>query len=104
MPPEAWAYAREEGGFGYDDQGQETSLIPSDVRLHLFDGFEPGWIYELVYTGRDPLVLGLGHVVVRNFVSFLRYAETDSSGTLNPLAKAGGLEKTYAWGRSQTGR
>ena len=62
MPPEAWAYAREEGGFGYDAQGQETSLIPSDVHLHLFDGFEPGWIYELVYTGRDPLMLGLGHV------------------------------------------
>ena len=104
IPPDAWAFARQEGGFGYDAQGQETSLIPSDVHLHLFNGFEQGWIYELVYTGRDPLVLGLGHVVVRNFVSFLRHADADSSGTPNPLARAGSLEKTYAWGRSQTGR
>lgn len=104
VSPDTWTFARQEGGMGYDAQGQETSLVSSDVHLHLFEGFEPGWIYELVYTGRDPLVLGFGHVVVRNFVSFLRNDATDSVGTPNPLARSGGIEKAYAWGRSQTGR
>ena len=42
---------------------------------HIFlpAGFQPGWIYELVYTAKDPLVHGLGHVAVRDFISFLKY-------------------------------
>src|SRR5690606_2698211 len=59
--------------------------------------------YELVYTARDPLVMGLGHVAVRDFVSFLRHAGQDSAGNPNPLAAAR-IEKAYCWGRSQTGR
>ena len=66
---------------------------------HIFlpAGFQPGWIYELVYTAKDPLVHGLGHVAVRDFISFLKYDRSDA----NPLR---GVEKAYAWGRSQTGR
>ncbi len=41
--------------------------------------------------------MGLGHVAVRDFVSFLKYDDRDG----NPLR---GVEKAYAWGRSQTGR
>ncbi len=40
---------------------------------------------------------GLGHVAVRDFISFLKYDRSDG----NPLR---GVEKAYAWGRSQTGR
>ena len=40
---------------------------------------------------------GLGHVAVRDFISFLKYDRTEA----NPLR---GVEKAYAWGRSQTGR
>jgi len=93
-----WAFARIEGGVGLDNQGAETAIVPSDTHVLLHDGFEPGWIYEIVYTGRDPLVMGLGHVAVRDFVSFLKNAAVDS----NPLGDA--IEKAYAWGRSQTGR
>ncbi len=93
-----WAFARIEGGVGLDNQGAETAIVPSDTHVLLHDGFEPGWIYEIVYTGRDPLVMGLGHVAVRDFVSFLKNAVGDS----NPLGDA--IEKAYAWGRSQTGR
>ena len=49
-----WAFARTEGGVGLDAQGAETAIVESDTHIHLFDGFEPGWIYELVYTARDP--------------------------------------------------
>jgi hypothetical protein len=44
-----------------------TSSQPAELAVNdagwivVEDGFEPGWIYELIYTARDPLVLGLGH-------------------------------------------
>ncbi|HXO91022.1 MAG TPA: alpha/beta hydrolase domain-containing protein [Stellaceae bacterium] len=105
VPPESWCFARVEGGTGLDNQGAVQAMIPSDSHIHIPGGFEPGWIYELVYTGRDPLVLGLGHVAVRDFVSFLRYGTEDYAGRVNPLRERGGsVEKAYAWGRSQTGR
>ena len=101
LPSDAWAFARVESGMGLDMQGAEQALIPSDTHLYIKDGFEPGWIYEIVYIGREPLVMGLGHVVVRDLVSFLKYRGEDDAGQANPV---GTIEKAYGWGRSQTGR
>ena len=75
----------------------EHAVVPSARHIYLPAGFQPGWIYELVYTACDPLVHGLGHVAVRDFISFLKYDGSEA----NPLR---GIEKAYAWGRSQTGR
>ncbi len=102
VAPEDWCFARLEGGQGLDAQGSETALVASDTHIHLPKGFESGWIYELVYTARDPRVHGLGHVVVRDLVSFFKYAARDSAGNANPLGE--NVEKAYCWGRSQTGR
>jgi hypothetical protein len=102
VPHDQWMFARVEGGTGLDNQGAEFSVIPSDVHLHIPTGFAPGWIYELVYEGQAPLVLGLGHVVVRDFVSFLKSGKADSAGNANPAGRA--MDKAYGWGRSQTGR
>lgn len=102
VPADQWMFARVEGGAGLDNQGGETAIIASDVHIHIPGGFEPGWIYELVYEGRDPLVLGLGHVAVRQFVSYLRSGRPDDAGNANPVP--GGIDKAYGWGRSQTGR
>ena len=105
VPPDSWCFARVEGGTGLDNQGAVQAVIPSDSHIHIPGGFEPGWIYELVYTGRDPLGLGLGHAAVRDFVSLLRYGTEDHAGRVNPQRERGGsVEKAYAWGRSQTGR
>jgi hypothetical protein len=95
VPPDQWCFARVEGGSGMDNQGAEQALIPSDTHVHIPAGFAPGWIYELVYTGRDPLVLGLGHVAVRDYVGHLRHEAEALLGT---------IDKAYGWGRSQTGR
>lgn len=91
--PDAWRFARVE-----DTDG---SVISSPTDLYLQDGFEPGWIYELIYVAKDPLVLGLGYVALRDLVSHVRYGGQGSSGGPNPL---GQIDKAYAWGRSQTGR
>jgi hypothetical protein len=105
VPPEEWMFARVEGGTGLDAQGAERAIVPSDTHIHIPRGFKPGWIYELVYEGQAPLVLGLGHVGVRDFISFLKYGERDAAGAANPLRAEGvRIEKAYAWGRSQTGR
>jgi hypothetical protein len=97
-----WSFARVEGGQGLDAQGSETAVVPSELNIHMPRGFEPGWIYELVYTAKHPRVYGLGHVVVRDLVSFLRYEARDVAGNANPVAD--NVDKAYAWGRSQTGR
>jgi hypothetical protein len=103
VPSDEWMFARLERDMGLDNQGDETAIVPSDTHIHMPASFEPGWIYELVYTGRDPLILGLGHAVVRDLISFLRYQTQDTAGQANPLG-TGTIEKAYSWGRSQTGR
>jgi hypothetical protein len=79
----------------------ENAILPSNEFIYLDGGFQPGWIYELVYEARDPLVMGLGHVAVRDLISFLKFEKTDSRGAPSPV---GEIEKAYGWGRSQTGR
>ncbi len=97
IPGTEWSFALQVNGAGAEGGPAERGLIPSDRFIHYPPGFQPGWIYELVYTARDPKVMGLGHVAVRDFVSFLKY----ETGGANPLA---GTKKVYGWGRSQTGR
>ncbi len=60
-------------------------------------GFEPGRIYNLVYTGKNPTVMGTGFAATRDFISFLKYGENG-----NPLGNA--IERAYAFGSSQSGR
>ena len=95
-----WLFARTETGDGLDAVGAETAIVASPTHIHLPAGFEPGWVYELVYEGRDPLVLGLGHLAVRDFVAHLRSGKPDAAGKPNVLG--GAIQKVYGWGRSQT--
>ena len=104
IPSDQWQFARVEVGAGLDNQGSVSAIEASDRHIFMPGGFEPGWIYELVYTAKDPLVLGLGHVVVRDLVSFLKYEDADNAGNANPVGGSEFVEKAYSWGRSQTGR
>ena len=99
IPPSEWAFARVESGDG------ESAVVPSDSHVYLRGGFRPGWIYELIYPGTAPRIMGLGYVAVRDLVAFLKYEERDAAGAPNPLRDGGaGIEKAYCWGRSQGGR
>jgi len=92
VPQDKWAFAREENG----------KVLPDPRHLYLKEGFRPGWLYELVYTASNPRVTGLGFAAVRDVVSFLRFAERDAPGGVNPLA--GIIERAYVFGISQSGR
>lgn len=95
IAPDAWQFARLDGG----------KPVPSTWHCYLPAGFRPGWIYELVYTAMNPLVMGLGFTGVRDLLAFLLHAEADADGTPNPLKQGDiGIEKIYGWGRSQSGR
>lgn len=74
---------------------------PDPTRLCLKDGFDPKLLYELVYTARDPLVLGIGLAAVRDLVSFLRYDTQDATGAANPVA--GLVRHVVSIGNSQSG-
>lgn len=100
IPSSDWAFATE----SEEDGDGAPRVAPSASDLYLPGGFIPGAIYELVYTAQDPLVLGLGFAAVRDVVSFLRYRRDDGAGDSHPLADGAGIEKAYAWGRSQSGR
>ena len=85
--------------------GSTNEINPSPGHCYLPAGIRPGWIYELIYTAKKPLVMGLGFVGVRDLISFLLHAEVDDHGSCNPLRQGTQrMDKAYAWGVSQSGR
>jgi alpha/beta hydrolase family protein len=74
--------------------------IQDRTSLVLPAGFEPGRIYELVYTSQDPAVVGLGPAAVRDLIAFLKFggAETMLADQRRYLKRA------YGVGTSQSGR
>jgi len=72
---------------------------PDETMICLRNGFDPNLIYELVYTAKDPLVLGVGMAAMRDVVSFFRRA---SAADGNPIA--GKTDWVIGYGISQSGR
>lgn len=98
IPSNQWA-------FGRCHTGQAT-LVPTTTDVCLYDGFKSNRIYELVYPAKNPWVMGLGYVVTRDLVSFLRYELRDDAGNRNPLALGPsevGLRQAYGSGISSSG-
>lgn len=75
--------------------------FPEPSKIELKEGFDSDYIYELVYTGRNPKVMGLGLAAVRDIVSFFRDSQKDSYGWENPLY--GHIKYTIGTGTSQSG-
>ena len=98
VPPQEWAFATVEQG----SAAGEAKVTPSAAHLYVKSGFQPGWIYELIYETEGSRVMGLGLVGIRDLVAFLRYEAEDTQGTPNPLA--GAVEKAYGYGSSLCAR
>lgn len=74
---------------------------PDPAKVCVKDGFDSALLYQLVFTAKDPLVLGIGLAATRDIVSFFRYAKYDDQGSPNPLA--GAIRHTIGSGTSQSG-
>lgn len=74
---------------------------PDPTRVCVKDGFDPARLYELTYTAKDPLVLGIGLAATRDIVAFFRHAAADATGTANPVG--GVVKHAIAIGDSQSG-
>ena len=93
VPRTDWAFA--------DCRTTPFPGVPDPTRLCLRDGFDPDRLYELVYTAKDPLVLGLGLAATRDITAFFRHAAEDATGTPNPVA--GTVRHAVSIGNSQSG-
>ena len=78
---------------------EDEDIEPDFNHVYMPSGFEPGRIYQLVYTTTGSRIVGLGFAAMRDAVSFLKYAPASAG---NPCA--GDIEYAYAMGRSQSGR
>jgi len=107
-----WAFARcgiqgtppvNYGAFPGTPQDLDPAHLPGSLPVHvcLRNGFDPAKLYQLVYTAKDPYVLGAGTAAFRDVASFFRYATADDFGTANPLA--GSIRWAIIRGSSQSG-
>jgi hypothetical protein len=80
---------------------REAWHIEGGTHIVMPAGFEPGRIYELVYTSKDPAIVGLGPAAVRDLISFLKYgiAADTVLGDHRYFIK-----RAYGFGVSQSGR
>ncbi len=93
VAPEDWAWA--------DCSESPFPGKPNATKICVRGGFRSEVLYQLQYTGRDPLVLGVGLAAVRDAVSFFRHETQDAQRTHNPIA--GQVQHTIGLGISQSG-
>jgi hypothetical protein len=74
---------------------------PDPTRICLRNGFNSNLLYEMVFTAKNPLVLGVGYAATRDVISFFHHASADNNGTPNPIADA--VRKVITVGSSQSG-
>ena len=74
---------------------------PDPTQICLKNGFDPKLLYQIVFTAKDPYVLGIGFAAFRDVAAFFRNAKQDDAGTPNPVA--GNVSWVISRGRSQSG-
>ena len=93
IPSSAWAWA--------DCRTVPFPGTPDPTRICLRNGYNSNLLYEMVFTARDPLVLGVGYAATRDAIAFFHRASVDDNGTANPIA--GRITKVISVGASQSG-
>jgi len=79
-----------------DKADGQRFTIPDDQwklngdRIEFAAGFEPGRLYDFVYTAKDPAVAGLGMAAVRDYISYIK--------------QRGEVKRAIGAGISQSGR
>lgn len=91
IPPSQWSFARCPGG---------PPGVPSTRDICLHQGFRNDLVYQFSYKAKNPTVMGLGFITIRDFVSFLRNQGSDDAGNPNPVP---GIATVLGFGASQSG-
>jgi hypothetical protein len=94
VPANDWAFAKCSAENPFPGTADPTQIC-------LKSGFDPKLLYEVVFTAKDPPVLGIGFAAFRDVGSFFRYAMQDDAGTANPVA--GAVSWAITRGVSQSG-
>jgi Alpha/beta hydrolase domain len=98
IPNSQWAFA--------DCTSVPFPGVADTKKVCLQGGFDTNHIYELLYTAKNPTVMGLGFAATRDFISFLRNGnrktQAAATGPENPLGD--GIENAIIYGSSQSGR
>ena len=89
IPREQWAFARVQDG----------RVVPDANYVYMAAGFQPGKVYQVIYSTTGAPIVGTGLLATRELAAFLRYGSADAG---NPCA--GTLERAYSFGSSQSGR
>ncbi|MBI3403245.1 MAG: hypothetical protein HY048_17675 [Acidobacteria bacterium] len=89
VPRDQWSFGRVDG----------DKNVADPTRVHLSTKFEPGKIYEVVYTAENPPVVGLGPAAIRDVISMLKYKSAEPLGI--PSAA---ITRALGFGVSQSGR
>jgi hypothetical protein len=74
---------------------------PDPTQICVRGGFIPDRVYQVVFTTKDPYVLGIGFAAFRDVGSFFKNETQDDFGTPNPLAN--GISWVIGRGSSQSG-
>lgn len=94
IPSSDWAWAK-------CSNSNPFPGTPDPTHICLKPGFDPKLLYQVVFTAKDPFVLGIGYAAFRDLASFFRNATQDDEGTPNPLANQ--VSWIISRGRSQSG-
>jgi hypothetical protein len=89
VPRQEWSFARLDAG----------RVVPDPDHVYLAAGFVPGKVYHVIYTTTGAPVIGLGLLVARDTVAFLRHGTANDG---NPCAAD--IRQAFAFGASQSGR
>ena len=58
-------------------------------------GFEPGRIYEVVYTGKDPVVAGVGNAALRDYAAYAKQQGEVKSAIVFGVSQDGRFLRTF---------
>jgi Alpha/beta hydrolase domain len=94
VPPSDWAWAK-------CDATNPFPGTPDPTQICLKNGFNNKLLYQVVFTAKDPYVLGIGFAAFRDVAAFFRHEKADRLGTPNPIA--GLVKQIISRGNSQSG-
>jgi hypothetical protein len=94
VPASDWRFAK-------CDSSHAFPGTPDGGNICVKGGWDPAYLYELVYVAKDPKLMGIGLAALRDMVTFFHQSKADSQGQANPVA--GAIQYTIGAGVSQSG-